>query len=140
MDRKPLWMVLTELVVLMGIVALVDSVLLRTGLALALALLLVQRALEGGKESDAGVPDTTDRRRNHVFRGYVSQLLMRIRQIYATCHLVSTKQISPEKASAQVKEIEKELHRLMSELLEAAKTNPERLTVEALTEDLPLIT
>lgn len=138
-DPRLTWLVFTELIVLLGVVAVVDQVALRVGLAFTVSLLLVQRALDAGRKNEVLSPDA-DRRRNHVFRGYVSQLLLRLRQLYATCHLVSTKQISGEKASAQLQDIEKELHRLMAELVESAKERPERLTVEALTEDLPLIT
>lgn len=121
-DKGDAPLVIAQLVVLLGIVAVVDQPLVRTGLAFAVGLLLVQRALGlTGPPRDSQVGD---RRSDEATRDAVLRLLARIREFYAACHLLRLEQISPTEARERTSKIEKELDKLLGEVMATSRGEP----------------
>lgn len=118
MNREGLWLIIVELFVLLALVALVDQVVMRVGLTFAVAMLLVQRALET-TPPEAAPP--VDHRSDVSTRQQVDQLLGKVREFYAACHLARSQQITEQSALDKIESIEKELLDTLSRLTKASR-------------------
>lgn len=118
-DRGDAPLIIAQLVVLLSIVAVVDQPLVRTGLAFAVGLLLVQRAL--GLTAPQRDSQGADRRADEATRDAVLRLLARIREFYAACHLLRMEQISPAEARDRTSKIEKDLDQLLGEVMATSR-------------------
>ncbi len=93
---------------------------MRTGLVFVVGLLLVQRALGFGapkREGDAGA----ENREDSVMRDAVSRLLVKIREFYTACHLLQSEQISPADAKLRTSMVEKDLNKLLAEVVRSSR-------------------
>ncbi|HEV8265417.1 MAG TPA: hypothetical protein VGQ06_10725 [Gemmatimonadales bacterium] len=118
-DSRVVSLVLAQFALLLGIAALVDNTLIRTGLDFAVGLLLVQRALGHQPASQAEVTD--ERRHDPFVRNAVTELLTRIREFYTTCHLMQLQQISPVEATERATKMERNLNHLLAEVVRASR-------------------
>lgn len=115
-DKRDVVMVIAQFALLLGAVAFVDRGLVRTGLVFIIGLLLVQRALGFGapkREGEAGA----GQRQDSVMRDAVSRLLVKIREFYTACHLLQSEQISPAEARQRTSKVEKDLNKLLAEVV-----------------------
>lgn len=117
-DKGDVALVVVQFTLLLAIVTFVDNALVRLGMGFVVGLLLVQRAL--GLQPASGAA-SSERREDAVTRGAVSRVLLRIREFYAACHLVSSAQISPAEATERTKKIEKDLNSLLAEVVRASR-------------------
>ena len=131
MNEKPATgTILFEVALLTVVVLLVDEPLMRGALALIPAMLLAQRALEGGARKAAeGFTSMQDRRSDGSTREHVTRLLEHFRQFYATCHLMGAGGITPEEALHRTHDLEKDLSRLLDEVTKEPQElkSPEKL-------------
>ena len=111
-------LVSVQFALLLGIVAFVDTPLIRVGLAFVVGLLLVQRAV--GVPA-ATSPSASDRRHDPLARDAVSRLLERVREFYTTCHLARSAQITPSEAMERTNKIERNLNQLLAEVVRASR-------------------
>lgn len=124
MEKATVGLVLFEVALLAGVLAFVDDTLIRVGLGFVPAMLLAQRALDitpGPGEIRVRGVGGVDRRRNHLVRDYVDVLLQRVREFYAACHLLRSRQISQEEATERIHAIEQDLDRILGEVTRASR-------------------
>lgn len=124
MEAKRSSLDLVLILLLLGLaVALVDDRLIRAGITLVPALLLVQRAGVGGSSSSAA-PEAkvaSERRVDVDVRSYVDDLLKQIREFYSTCHLMTSGGLAPDAAKERATAIEKNLNLLLAKVTEASR-------------------
>ncbi len=118
-DKGDVALVVVQFTLLLAIVTFVDNALIRLGMGFVVGLLLLQRAV--GLQPASGTATSSERREDAVTRGAVSRVLLRIREFYAACHLVSSAQISPAEATERTKKIEKDLNSLLAEVVRASR-------------------
>ena len=119
-DKRDVAMVIAQFALLLGAVAFVDRGLVRTGLVSVIGLLLVQRALGVGRPKREGEA-RAEQRGDSVMRDAVSQLLVKIREFYTTCHLLQSEQISPAQARQRTSMVEKDLNKLLAEVVRCSR-------------------
>ncbi len=119
-DKSDVALVVTQFVLLLGVVAFVDRPLVRVGLGFVIGLLLLQRALGLTAPKDE-VDRLSDRRQDHTTRDGISRLLVKIREFYTACHLVQSDQISPAEARERTARIERELNQLLAEVVQTSQ-------------------
>lgn len=119
-SQKDTSLIYAQFAVLLAIVAVVDALLIRVGLTLVVGLLLVQRAVRAPASADPFL----QRRNDPVTREAVSDLLSRIRDFYAACHVAGATQVAPDKAMAQADEIERDLTDLLERVVRASRGTP----------------
>ena len=115
-DKQDVAMVIAQFALLLGAVAFVDRSLVRTGLVFVIGLLLVQRALGVGAPKREG-EGAAGERQDHVMRDAVLRLLVKIREFYTACHLLHSEQISPAEARQRTSRVEKDLNKLLAEVV-----------------------
>ena len=120
--KQDSWLVYLQFAILLGIVALADRPLIRVALAFVVGLLLVQRAV--GALGGGGPAASQDRRQDPEVRDAVSQLLERVRDFYATCHLARSGQIPTDEAMARTKKIDKDLNALLEGFIRVSRGEP----------------
>ncbi len=115
--------ILLLILVLAFAVIIVDERWLRLAIAFLPALLLVQRALEAGREDERRheLVGAADRRMDGDTRGAVDELLSHIREFYLTCHLLGTGRMSPDEAVEKAAQKEKELNQLLARVTDTAR-------------------
>ncbi len=118
-DKRTVGLVVVEFALLLGIAAFVNPMLIRVGLGFVVGLLLVQRAL--GLTPRPQAAPQLDRRQDFVSRERVALLLGRMREYYTACHLLRSGQISSESAAERVKKIERELNRLLADVMRVSR-------------------
>ncbi len=118
-DKSDVALVVTQFVLLLGVVAFVDRPLVRVGLGFVIGLLLLQRAL--GLTAPKPEVDRLSDRQDHTTRDGIARLLEKIREFYTVCHLLQSAQISPAEARERTARIERELNQLLAELV---RTSP----------------
>ncbi len=120
--KRVLGAVAVEVAVLLAVVALVETTVVRVGLALAAALLLAYRAatVTSGATvgSDSEIPD---RRQDQMVRDHVERLLLRIREFYTACHLARSEKLSTREATQRIQVIEKDLNQLLADIVRASR-------------------
>lgn len=116
-SQKDSYLIYAQFAVLLAIVAIVDGLFVRVGLTLVVGLLLVQRAVRAPVDADA----FQQRRNDPVTREAVGELLSRIRDFYAACHVAGTTQLPPDEAMAQADEIERDLTDLLGRVVRASR-------------------
>jgi hypothetical protein len=119
-ERRDVVMVIAQFALLLGVVAFVDLGLVRTGLVFVIGLLLVQRALGVGAPQREGEA-RAELREDSVMRDAVSRLLVKIREFYAACHLLQSEQISPAEARQRISTVEKDLNKLLAEVVRSSR-------------------
>jgi divalent metal cation (Fe/Co/Zn/Cd) transporter len=119
-DKSDVALVVTQFVLLLGVVAFVDRPLVRVGLGFVIGLLLLQRALGLTAPKDE-VDRLSDRRQDQTTRDGISRLLVKIREFYTACHLVQSDQISPAEARERTARIERELNQLLAEVVQTSQ-------------------
>ena len=122
--------ILFEVALLTVVVLLVEETFFRGALAFIPAMMLAQRALEGGARKAAdGFRSMQDRRSDGSTREHVTRLLEHFRQFYATCHLMGAGGITPEEALHRTHDLEKDLSRLLDEVTKEPQElkSPEKL-------------
>jgi len=119
-DKRDVAMVIAQFALLLGAVAFVDRGLVRTGLVFVIGLLLVQRALGRAAPKREGEA-RTGQREDSVMRDAVSQLLVTIREFYTACHLLQSEQISPAEARQRASKVEKDLNKLLAEVVRCSR-------------------
>ena len=119
-DKRDFVMVIAQFALLLGAVAFVDVGLVRTGLVFVIGLLLVQRALGVGAPKREGEGPEGERQ-DHVMRDGVSRLLVKIREFYSACHLLQLEQISPAEARQRTSKVEKDLNKLLAEVVRCSR-------------------
>lgn len=118
-DKGEVAMVIAQFALLLGTVAFVDRPLVRTGLVFVIGLLLLQRALGlAAPKREGEAPN--NRRQDVVTRDAGSRLLTKIREFYTACHLIQSEQISPAEARERTSRIEKDLNKLLAEVVQTA--------------------
>jgi len=115
-DKRDFVMVIAQFGLLLGAVAFVDGGLVRTGLVFVIGLLLVQRALGVGAPKGGGEA-RAEQREDPVMRDGVLRLLVKIREFYTACHMLQSKQISPAEARQRISNVEKDLNKLLAEVI-----------------------
>jgi hypothetical protein len=115
-DKRDVVMVIAQFALLLGAVAFVDQGLVRTGLVFVIGLLLVQRALGVGAPKREGEA-RGEQREDAVMRDGVLQLLVKIREFYTACHMLHSEQISPAEARQRISKVEKDLNKLLAEVI-----------------------
>jgi hypothetical protein len=88
----------------------------RTGLVFVIGLLLVQRALGVGAPKREGEA-RGEQREDAVMRDGVLRLLVKIREFYTACHMLHSEQISPAEARQRISKVEKDLNKLLAEVM-----------------------
>lgn len=126
-DKSDVALVVTQFVLLLGVVAFVDQALVRVGLGFVIGLLLVQRALGVTAPKREG-DRLSDRRQDPTTRDRISRLLVKIREFYTACHLVQSEQISPAEAKERTSRVERELNQLLADVVRTSQA--EALPVE----------
>ena len=119
-DKRDFVMVIAQFALLLGAVAFVDQGLVRTGLVFVIGLLLVQRALGVGAAKREG-EGLEGQRQDHVMRDGVARLLVKIREFYTACHLLHSEQISPAEARQRTSKVEKDLNKLLAEVVRCSR-------------------
>ncbi len=119
-DKRDVAMVIAQFALVLGTVAFVDQALVRTGLVFVIGLLLVQRALGLGAPKREG-EGLAGQRQDHVMRDAVSGLLVKIREFYTACHLLQSEQISPAQARQRASMVEKDLNKLLAEVVRCSR-------------------
>lgn len=119
-DKSDVTLVVTQFVLLLGVVAFVDQPLVRVGLGFVIGLLLLQRAL-GLTASKHEGDRLSDGRQDHTTRDGISRLLEKIREFYTVCHLLQSEQISPAEARERTARIERELNQLLAEVVRTSQ-------------------
>ncbi|HSG08849.1 MAG TPA: hypothetical protein VLA36_10860 [Longimicrobiales bacterium] len=122
MDKKDSFEVFFMVVLLAFAVVLVDERWLRTAVAVLPALVLAQRALGMSNGARTAQAPEDERRRDEEIRTYIDRLLKHFREFYATCHLVGARVLTTEAAEERANNLEKELNKLLAEIIEAART------------------
>jgi hypothetical protein len=113
--RGPL--IVAEVFILGIILAVVDDTVLRVVLGLLIGVLLARSALSGGeKVSTAG----QERRQDHLFRHFVNVLLKKIREFHTVCQGISRGGVNMAVGQLRLKEIEREIIDLMSQVTDSA--------------------
>jgi len=116
--QRETWIIYAQFVVLLAVVAIADVMLIRIGLTAAVGLLLVQRAVGARAAADAAF---AQRRHDPITREAVGQLLERIREFYAACHLAGSGQMLPPEAVARTTAIEKDLNALLDKVIRVSR-------------------
>src|SRR5260370_29614895 len=119
-DKSDGALVVTQFVLLLGVVAFVDRPLVRVGLGFVIGLLLLQRAL-GLTAPTRQVDRLSDRRQDHTTRDGISRLLQKTREFYTACHLLRSERISPAEARERTARIERELNQLLAEVVRTSQ-------------------
>jgi hypothetical protein len=115
-EKRDFVMVIAQFALLLGAVAFVDQGLVRTGLVFVIGLLLVQRALGVGAPKGEGEA-RAEQREDSVMRDVVLRLLVKIREFYTACHMLHSEQISPAEARQRTAKVEKDLNKLLAEVV-----------------------
>ncbi len=119
-DKSDVALVVTQFLLLLGVVAFVDRPVVRVGLGFVIGLLLLQRAL-GLTAPTREVDRPSDRRHDHTTRDGIARLLVKIREFYTACHLVQSEQITPAEATERTARIERELNQLLAEVVQTSQ-------------------
>ena len=114
------------LLVLIGVaVVLVDDVVVRVVMTLVPALLLAQRAMTVGGNTETLVGAAShdpERRADQDTRQDVSEILTHFREFYTTCHLFGQQRISATEAKERTAALEKKLNQTLARLTTGART------------------
>lgn len=129
-DQRDFVMVIAQFALLLGAVAFVDGGLVRTGLVFVIGLLLVQRALGVGAPKGGGEA-RAEQREDSVMRDGVLRLLVKIREFYTACHMLQSEQISPAEARQRISKVEKDLNKLLAEVIRYSRGEAVPLESEA---------
>lgn len=118
--RAPL--VVAEVMVLALILAFVDHNLLRVSLGLVVAILLARAALAREESFAPALPGGPhERRRDHVFRHWVSALLKKIRELHAVCDSVSGGGVNVAAGELRIHQLEAEIESLVQRVTDTAR-------------------
>lgn len=102
-------------------VLLVEERWLRAGVTILPTLLLVQRASTFAPPETAAAAVRGANNTESDVKGYIDEVQKQIRDLYATCHLMSGGGLEPEAARERTSRIERELDLLLARLSGGSK-------------------
>jgi hypothetical protein len=135
--RAPL--IVLELIALGAILALIDDPVTRVALGLIVGLLLAYSALNTGQpvEVEHGPEGYDDRRQDHLFRHWVNVLLKKIREYHTVRDGMEGDGVTAAVGQLRMKEVEKQIQGLLSQITESAKPTSAKKGRGALVKEAP---
>lgn len=127
MESGHRFLLLTFEIVALGLVlAMVPEPGARTVMGVLLAVLIARTVWTPASAGVQGPPEgLPERRGDHLFRHWLNVLIKKIREFHAVCQAVREERVNPGVGQVRIREIERELQELISEVTDLAK--PQRL-------------